>query len=453
VPRLEALEDRCTPSYTVTDLIPLSGDNVSAAYGINATDQVVGRSVTYDTSGHFLSLHAVLWASNGNPTRLDPLPGYSGSQAWGINAKGQVIGESDSFDTSGHLVATYATLWTNGAPIALTPLHGDHNSSASGINATGQVVGESDDGMMVHAVLWASNGNPTRLDPLPGDSDSSAAGINARGQVVGFAYGPTGFHAVLWTNGAPAPLAQLSGDSESLTGGINARGQVIGISGTDSGSHGVLWDKGVPTIIAPPPGDTFVNPTGINAKGQVVGQSGWTGSVFGAYYPHTAFLWDKGATTDLNTLLVPGSDIKHLWWAGAINDAGQITCEGEMTGGAFHAFLLTPVTAPAIRRGAAPAPPAAGLADAPAVLQPTNFGTTTQLVTAAPFLSAPPAVVPGAGLDSTGAVTVTTAMASPASVYALGAPRPAQDLLFAAWADDAAAPAWPDRLDLLGPGA
>jgi hypothetical protein len=182
----------------------------------------------------------------------------------------------------------------------------------------------------------------------------------------------------------------------------------------------------------------------------VVGTSGYVPS-FGFFASHAAFLWDKGVTTNLNTLLVPGSDVTTLGLAVAINDAGQIACWGVVTGGTLHGILLTPGTRPMIRRDAPPDPPSAGFADAPAVLQSTAFQSVTKLAMAKPAaalpLSSPPAT-PG-----TEAVTATTDAATLASVFALEAARPAQDLLFAAWADDAAASAWPDRLDLLGPGA
>jgi probable HAF family extracellular repeat protein len=57
----------------------------------------------------------------------------------------------------------------------------------------------------------------------------------------------------------------------------------------------------------------------------------------------TAFLYSNGVMTDLNSLIPSG------WWAGgaaAINDSGQIVCDGTNPEGQNVAFLLTPVPEP-----------------------------------------------------------------------------------------------------------
>jgi probable HAF family extracellular repeat protein len=67
----------------------------------------------------------------------------------------------------------------------------------------------------------------------------------------------------------------------------------------------------------------------INNRGQVIGTSNLAGDLV-----HHAFLWDRGALTDLGTL---GGDNSEAYW---INDAGQIVGRADLPGSqVHHAFL------------------------------------------------------------------------------------------------------------------
>jgi probable HAF family extracellular repeat protein len=315
------LEDRCTPSYLVTDLGPLPGDYSSAAFGINATGQVVGAS--RNASGFS---RAVLW-TNGTPTDLGAQRGDSPSVAYAINAQGQVVVDSLGSPS----VPPLAFLWASGSMTELPPLPGTATSAAYGINDQGQVVGESTG----HAVLW-TNGTPTDLGTWPIDSTSVASAINAQGQVVG-ASGPSGArHAVLWAGDSMINLPLLSAprSEDSAAYAINAQGQVVG----ETSSFAVLWANGNATNLGTLDDDIISVAYGINAQGQVVG-----GSRGGPSGTEHAVLWADGGVTDLNTLLVSGSGITLLE-ARAINDSGQIVCDGVVAG-VQHAFLLTPPSA------------------------------------------------------------------------------------------------------------
>src|SRR2546422_1055093 len=163
----------------ITDLGTLDGSSV--AYGINASGQVVGGSVT--SSG---DSHAVLWQS-GVMTDLGTLSGRTESSARGINAAGNVVGRSGAD----------AFLWQSGVMMDLGP------GEAWGINDAGQVVGDSSTSSgFSHAFLW-QNGVMRDLGTLPGDVSSAAFGINGAGHVIGYSYvtygGPS--HAFLWHDG------------------------------------------------------------------------------------------------------------------------------------------------------------------------------------------------------------------------------------------------------------
>ena len=79
---------------------------------------------------------------------------------------------------------------------------------------------------------------------------------------------------------------------------------------------------------------------GINDEGQVVGGASDQPFLGGN---SSAFLWQDGVMTDLNTLIPPGSPL-FLWYATGINSRGQIAGQAVVVStGEWHAFLATPV--------------------------------------------------------------------------------------------------------------
>jgi probable HAF family extracellular repeat protein len=189
-------------------------------------------------------------------------------------------------------------------------------------------------------VIW-EKGAVQELPTFPGDEDGTALSINDRGQVVGVSTDcgalPTIFHAVLWRNGTVIDLGSLGGTLNNVAQRINNRGQVVGFSDLpgDTSSHAFLWTDrdgmrdlgtfgGLPTSLA----------FGINDEGQVVGMS------CDVSFDCSAFLWQDGAMTELNTLLPQGSPW-NLIVGTSINARGEIVGVGD-TGNGFHAVLLTP---------------------------------------------------------------------------------------------------------------
>jgi probable HAF family extracellular repeat protein len=142
------------------------GSNVSAAYAINDSSQIVG---SIDING---ATQAVLW----NGTAATNLDGnFNFSIAYDINNAGQIVGQTNSS----------ATLWDNGVTTDLGSLAGGR-SLARGINSLGQIVGDSDGS----AFLW-ENGVMTDLNSLVNLSVSglrfiTANGINDSGSIVGY---------------------------------------------------------------------------------------------------------------------------------------------------------------------------------------------------------------------------------------------------------------------------
>ena len=100
---------RWTAASGMVDLGTLVGpDGFATATCINARGQIVGRStaVFVDPNGGGLTIHAVLWDSNGIHD-LGTLPGDLASRAFGINARGQIVGFSQSLD-----FVNRAVLWS-----------------------------------------------------------------------------------------------------------------------------------------------------------------------------------------------------------------------------------------------------------------------------------------------------------------------------------------------------
>jgi large repetitive protein len=324
-PRLELLEDRCTPStYAVMDLGTLGG-TYSEANAINASGEVAGSS-TQTADG---ALHAFSW-QDGVMTDLGTLGGTV-SHGYGINDAGQVVGPALPPGSGNY----HAFLSSSGNMTDLGTL-GAWDSVAHDINNSGQVVGwRGDYPTWLRGWIW-QNGVMTDLDPLPGNPENSeAGGINDSGQVVGYSsHFDESFYdyvtmATLWTNGVPQYLGSLPDSPNSNAFGLNDSGQVVGWSGDSISNHACLWQNGTMQDLGTLAGSGESLAIAVNASAKVVGISG-----------SRAFVWQNGVMSDLNGRLTAGSGWE-LAGAGSINDGGQIVGSG-IVNGETHAFLLTP---------------------------------------------------------------------------------------------------------------
>lgn len=314
------------PRYTITDLGTLGG-NLSKAFGINESNQVVGWS-----NPPSANYHAFLW-EDGTISNLGDL-GWPESFAYGINDAGQVVGGSP---TPLGYNYTHAFRWENGVMQDLGTLGGTY-SAAFEINSSGQAVGYAQDAEGVqHAALWGNSGivDLGDLDPV-WPTNSAAYGINDAGQVVGNSgtSNPAQLaHAFLWNNGSMQDLGTLGGDYSSATA-INTDGHVVGTSKVSGGTslHAFLWQSGaMQDLGALGWNSSYAND--INDDGQVVGtlQTGQN---------YHAFIWANGQMQDLNDQ-IPTDSGWVLTEAQAINDKSQIVGFGTING-QTRAFLLKP---------------------------------------------------------------------------------------------------------------
>ena len=363
--------------YSVTDLGTLPGGDFSQATNVSDNRLVTGLSSVADGTQH-----ALFWWG---PFRIDiGAPGVN-SGAFGINARGQASVQSEvaDKDPNNENFCAYGTgrkclafRWQQGV-MTLLPTLGGNNATVGNINSRGEIPGlaetnmrdqECPSGVSVNGVgpllldyrgvIWGPGPNDVReLHPLPGDTVSMAIWMNDNGQAVGgsgrcgntlpppIAVAP---HAVLWErDGTVVDLGNLGGSvNTSILGvgniglAINNPGEVTGAAAIPDGTHfhAFLWTKqaGKMRDLGTLPGDVDSAGTAINDRGQVVGGStDPDGNV-------RAYVWQDGVMSDLNSLVVSGSQL-HLLLAFGINSSGEIAGFGVNSHGDVRAFLATPV--------------------------------------------------------------------------------------------------------------
>jgi probable HAF family extracellular repeat protein len=319
-----------TPSYIITDLGTLPGDNWSQGQGINAIGQITGAAGNFNQQG---SGGDVFVYTNGDFANLGTLGGN-----WGIgnsiNASGQVAGYSTN--TQG----TYRAFISDGGALVDIGDLGGGSAVAYGINDLGQVVGSAVTADASNHPFLYSNGEMIDLGTLgsPDGNDwwNVAQAVNNSGVVTGTSYDAQGnFLAFVWSKGKMTSLGTLGG-AWSQGYAINNKGQITGIAYLANGlarafittTKGKLKQLGV---IGGKYATTWG--LGINDSGVVVGQcSPDKGNYFG-------FVYD-GKIKNLNRL-IPKKSGWVLNDATGINNAGQIVGYGTHNG-QTHAFLLTP---------------------------------------------------------------------------------------------------------------
>ncbi len=176
----------------------------SLGYGINASNHVVGTSKT--AKGR---LRAFLFR-DGVMLEIGRLGGHN-SQALGINASDEVVGKSQVRQTR----ETHAFLYRNGRTKDLGTLGGDY-SVASAINDRGHIVGwatQSRNGRNVPFIY--KKGTMTALPMLDGAVYAMALALNEAGWVVGATeVANTERHAFLYDGTTTFDLNDMLSDTD-----------------------------------------------------------------------------------------------------------------------------------------------------------------------------------------------------------------------------------------------
>ncbi|HEV2298864.1 MAG TPA: hypothetical protein VGR72_10140 [Candidatus Acidoferrales bacterium] len=391
------------------------------AFWIADNGFVAGQSLdnAFDPLTGFPAPLAVLW-KDGKIVNLGTLGGDQ-SGAGAVNSGGEVAGAALNLTTDpfpfrppyfnyfffGNGTESHAVLWRDGTMQDLGTLGGP-DSAAFFVNENGQVAGSSDvdfnvnpatGGPTVHPFLW-ENGKMVDLvagapSGMFGGTFGIAAWLNEKGQVLGTMNltGDTTWHSFLWDKGVVADLGTL--------GGINTTAQWLNSAGHVSGKsdvtaictacppgnqkqlhHPFVWKNGVMTDLGLLYDDTAGTAYSVNVKDQAVGvtvlcakvnfDDGCDGPIY------HSFLWENGSMVELQSLILPGSDITLSCAAceiGAynINDSGEIVGQGVLSDGNSRVVLLIPcddnhpnvegcdyslVNAAAAKSGAVPIPTA-----------------------------------------------------------------------------------------------
>jgi probable HAF family extracellular repeat protein len=217
--------------------------------------------------------------------------------------------------------------------------------SAVGINDSNEVVGYYQiSNQNIHGYRW-SNGTSIDLGSL-GGTRTYARAIASSGVVVGSSETPDhNSQAFTWSdangNGAsdPGEMVQLpdSGLSSSANA-ISPNGSVVGFALRPNFTREAsVWVNGARTALPSPLGATDTEARAVNSAGTVVGMSS-----------DAPILWQGGQVYNLYDLLAPNSGWIRLSWVYGMNEQGQIVGSGlHGDPNTLHAFILTPVPAPA----------------------------------------------------------------------------------------------------------
>ena len=353
--------------YTVTDLGVLPGDMASYASDINNSGQIVGISGEPHIISGVEDGSGFIWSATGGMAKLGDR-----MSKLRMSDRGEVVGIVVPKGKEPHTF-----FWDSSGKVQLLGRFQHFgNRYAPAINSIGQVSWTQrkghGDGASFSALIWNASRGLSEL-ALDSDNEISTRDMNERGVVVGRVWNATGeWTAGLWSNEEGLRLiSQPSPDTKVIPRRMNNRDQVVGVIKTkEKRVHAFLWSEGNMTVVENL-GREQVGFMDINEKGQAVGFSTvWAGELkrslsekvrrplkdlgkigvtiwnliqFGITEEEyaIAILWEEGVVVDLNLLIAPNSGWK-LYWATAINDAGQIVGKGYIDG-KHRPFLLTPI--------------------------------------------------------------------------------------------------------------
>jgi probable HAF family extracellular repeat protein len=399
-------------AFALSILLVLSLSSLAAAQAYSVTNVGVVFPQALDSNGKVAGVfvgpekphqeNAFLWTKSGGILNLGTLGGSGNdSAAFGINASGQVVGQANSSPGA----PDQAFLWTESAGMIDLGNLGGPSSVANAINASGQVAGQSDLASgFTHAFLWTESGGLQDLGTLSGGQQSGANAINSAGEIAGWANVGSNDYAIVWTQSAGLVKLGINASCGATAFGINDSSEVVGWFNNSSGctftSHGFSWSNSSGlTDLGVLPGGKYSFAYAVNFAGQIVGTGDSSTSAV------VALLWTAGGKPqDLNTLIsskVP----RILVAANAINDAGQIVADATAENGNGHfALLLTPIMSTTLT--SSPNPSQRG--------QAVTFTATVSSIAGAPpngeqvvFKSG--AIVLGSGSLTDGVATLTTA--------------------------------------------
>ncbi len=354
------------PRYQITDLGTLgTGLTSSAGWAkcVNNRGEVAGWS-TYNSN--FTATHAFKFTHGvmhdlGTLTPGGTVDGGTYSRAYNLNDAGVVVGYS--FFQSGSTEPAHPVVFNlDGTITDLGTFRpgNDGNGEAHIINNAGVIVGQAASGPSgsinyLPFILQPGSKALISLGSKPGSkalislgslggTRGKAYGLNDNNEAVGWSFiaGDASAHAFVYSQGRmtdlhPTLAAKVTGATGSEAWDINNSRAIVGDVFTAAGNHPFLYWNGHVLDLGFLSEGTSAKAENINDQNQIVGYS-YVSEMTGTTH---AFLYENGALSDLNALLVdnPGWVLND---APCISNSGYIAGTGTINGES-HAFLLTPV--------------------------------------------------------------------------------------------------------------
>lgn len=335
---LPAAAQGIAPAYVVTEACPDVPGSMVGLADVSDTGHVVGWFIGEDRSLGFR------WSpgSGATPsaiTLLDPPPTWGDYQSVAVNDAGTVVGR---FGTSiGGLSLNRGFRWKDGEIDELFTTQGLAGSPED-VNNAGWIAGMEGGrlGGSLRGMLWGPDLQPVVIEEL-----TQASAINDLGQVVGWRFEgafPYVARAYLWDDGVVTPLGTLDPQDRGDVGplAIDERGRVVGVCEVGSNERAFLWTAATGMT-------ELVGPHGITGEARAydVNDAGWIVGYAPGPLGIVDVLWGPdGSVHELGprvTGVGPGTRWSQLFWALAINDAGQIA-GGALDGTSVRPVLLTP---------------------------------------------------------------------------------------------------------------
>ena len=254
--------------------VALPGVTFTAAFGINAQGDIVGRYAV-GAVGHGYLL------SDGTYTTIDDPNGIGSSQAQGINEEGEIVGlytvqVAKTVDQSG----VFTRSFLRDPDGVFSPIELANNTLAIKISPKGKVVGcfhnlssdfAANEGGTMHGFVY-QNGSKIQDLLVPGTMHN---GITKDGRIiVGVVFPtPSTFYAYKVEDGVYALLDLPSYVMWSDARDVNRSGEILGFfTAFANKTHGFLLRKGELTTIDFPGADVVsTQARGINPQGDIVG--------------------------------------------------------------------------------------------------------------------------------------------------------------------------------------
>lgn len=322
------------PGYIVHNLGTLPGATTTIATAVNNKGQVTGYCWYPDTS----RWHGFLWEA-GSMTDLGPALPDTSFLAAGINDHSQVAGWMIDHTTE----LEQAAVWANGVFTPVIEHPAAQRSFANDINNAREVVGSAVVPSLGKELpyLW-SNGTARKLALPDAMVSGQAVGLSETGDIAGAGWDPTTqtWTAIAWVgpNHTPRNLGSLAANGSSKATAVSDIGSVTGWTDVDDANPAAfLYRDGLMTAL-PSLGGSSAHGNAINEADEVVGAAWHEGS-----QDWHATAWRLGVISNLNGILVPGSEWDSLTEATDISDIGEIIGYGRHESGDIQSFLLEPL--------------------------------------------------------------------------------------------------------------